>query len=137
MSKIVPCLLCVTFLLGFAGCGGDKVSLKGTVTFKEDGSPLTRGLVCFETDTYRARGTLMPDGTYRVTSVKANDGIPPGTYKVYIFGAEAPVEDVSGRMRDARAMSLVAVKYTNKETSGITVEVDAKTKQFDFQVEKP
>ena len=103
----------------------------------EDGTPLTRGLVCFETDTYRARGTLTADGTYRVSSEKANDGIPPGTYKVYIFGAEAPVEDSEGRMRDARAVPLVAVKYTNPDTSEITVEIDAKTKQFDFQVEKP
>jgi len=137
MSKIIPCLFCVFLLLAFSGCGGDKVSLKGKVTFKEDGSPLTSGMVCFETDTYRARGPLKPDGTYQVTSVKANDGIPPGTYKVYVFGAEVGVEETSGRMNAARSVSLVARKYTNKETSGITVEVDAKTKQFDFQVEKP
>ena len=113
------------------------MSLQGKVTFKEDGSPLNRGMVCFETETYRARGPLKPDGTYQVTSVKANDGIPPGSYKVYIFGAEGASEDTSGRMNAARSVSLVAAKYTNKDTSGISVEVDAKTKQFDFQVEKP
>jgi len=136
MSRIIPCFLCVFLLLAFSGCGGDKVPLKGKVTFKEDGSPLTRGMVCFETDTFRARGTLNSDGTYQVTSVKDNDGIPPGFYKVYIFGAEDSVEDAPG-MNAARSASLVAAKYTNKETSGISVEVDAKTKQFDFQVEKP
>jgi flagellar hook assembly protein FlgD len=116
---------------------GDKVPLRGKVTFKEDNSPLTRGQVCFETDSYRARGTLMPDGTYQVSSVKANDGIPPGLYKVYVFGAENPIESPGGNMRAARSKSLIATKYTNANTSGITVQVDGKTKQFDFQVEKP
>lgn len=137
MLRIIPFLLCAFLIVMLSGCGGDKVPLKGKVTFKEDGSPLTRGLVCFETATYRARGTLTADGTYRVTSVKQNDGIPPGLYKVYIFGAEASVESSSGNMRAARAESLVATKYTNAETSGITVEVDGKTREFNFEVEKP
>jgi len=116
---------------------GDKVPLRGKVTFKEDGSPLTRGQVCFATDTFSARGTLSADGTYRVTSVKANDGIPPGLYKVYIFGAETPLDEPTGGMGAARTELLIARKYTNAETSEITVQVDGKTRQFDFQVEKP
>ena len=79
----------------------------------------------------------MPDGTYQVTSVKQNDGIPKGHYKVYIFGAEAGVENPSGGMRDARSTSLVAAKYTGPASSGITFEVDGKTKEFNFEVEKP
>jgi len=137
MSRFIPCFLCVFLLLAFSGCGGDKVPLKGKVTFKEDGSPLTRGMVCFETDTFRARGPLNPDGTYQVSSVKENDGIPKGSYKVYIFGAEDATEATSGGMNAARSAPMIAKKYTDKETSGITAEVDGKTKQFNFEVEKP
>ena len=137
MQKVVCCFLSVFLVAMVIGCSGDNVSLKGKVTFKEDGSPVPRGTVCFETESFRARGILSSDGTYKVGSLKENDGIPPGTYKVYIFGAEAPIEDVAGNMNALRAVPLVARKYTNAETSGITVQVDAKTKQFDFQVEKP
>lgn len=137
MSRIIPCFLCAFLVVMLSGCGGSKVPLKGKVTFKEDGSPLTRGLVCFETATYRARGPLTADGTYRVSSEKTNDGIPPGLYKVYIFGAEAAIDNPGNKMNAPRAVPLVAVKYTNADTSGITIEIDGKTKEFNFEVEKP
>ena len=138
MTKIVHCFLYVFLVIVISGCTGDKVPLKGKVTFKEDGSPLSRGTVCFEKDGFSARGTLSADGTYQVSSVKQNDGIPPGLYKVYIFGAEGPVTDTqAGGMMAPRVMQLVATKYTNAETSEIKVQVDGKTREFNFEVEKP
>jgi hypothetical protein len=137
MLKKFTCIICMVLIGLVSGCGGDKVSLKGKVTFKEDGTPLTCGMVCFETDTFAARGPLTSDGTYQVTSVKKNDGIPKGSYKVFIFGAEAAVENPSGGMREARSVPLVAQKYTNRDTSGLTFEVDGTTKEFNFEVEKP
>jgi len=137
MTKIVHCFLYVLLVIVISGCTGDKVPLKGKVTFKEDGSPLSRGTVCFEKDSFSARGTLSADGTYQVSSVKQNDGIPPGLYKVYIFGAEASIDTPGGGMMDARSTSLVATKYTSAETSGITFQVDGKNREFNFEVEKP
>ena len=59
-----------------AGCS-NHVPLRGTVTFSDDGAPLPNGMVIFEAGAFSAVGPIKPDGTYRVGSLKENDGIPP------------------------------------------------------------
>ena len=120
-------------LLMLAGCG-DKVGLRGKATFTDDGSPVPTGTVCFETDTYLARGDLKPDGTFVVGSLKANDGLPPGKYRVYISGAQKSI----GQDKEGMDIyeSLIDEKFASGSTSGITIDVTASTKNLDVKVDR-
>ena len=116
------------------GCGDKKVQLTGTVTYSDDGTPLEIGTVGFTTETYSARGVLAPDGTYTVSSVNPKDGLPPGKYKVYISAAHRAID--RGPEEMTLYVPLIDTKYEDPNTSGLEVEVDAKTKTFNFQVDR-
>ena len=118
------------------GCS-DKVPLGGTVTFSDDGSPVTAGAVFFETPTFNAQGMIKPDGTYVVGSTSLTDGIPKGTYNVSIRGAE-DITTITGRdgSQTERRRALIAGKYQSPETSGLTFTVDGKTRKFDIEVDR-
>ena len=129
------CLLGIAAILALllcCGCG-NKVPLTGKVTFADDGSPLTKGTVCFVSGAFLARGYLKEDGTYQISSTGRNDGLPPGTYKVYLVGAELVTSDGGG---NSTYTPLVDRRYDNPETSGLECEVDSKTRRFDFTVER-
>ena len=133
MTKNKMLLVSLLSLLALTGCS-DMVKLKGKVVYSDDGSPLTTGMVCFETDTYNARGELSSDGTFEMGSYKDNDGLPPGTYRVFISNALKVIGT------DARGLnvyeSLIDEKFTSGSTSGITVEVTPSTKEFNFEVDR-
>ena len=118
------------------GCSGME-PLSGTVTFSDDGSPLTVGSVFFETPTYSSRGTLGRDGQYVIGSLKETDGLPKGTYQISIRGAEDVVstQRPNGEWTERRTL-LIDPKYQNPETSGLTFTVDGKTKKFNIQVDR-
>ena len=122
-SKLMGLLL-LPFLI--AGCSGNQ-NVSGTVSYP-DGTPLTQGFVYFEstTEMFQARGEIMNDGIYRLGSVKANDGIPPGKYMVFV---------ISERRGDQGRIPLVAPKYNAGTTSGIVCEVPVAKGKFDFTVE--
>ena len=122
----------VLVLLLCCGCS-NKVPLTGTVTFEHDSSPLTHGVVCFVKPGFLARGALDTDGTYKMSSTGINDGLPKGTYKVYLVGAELVSMDGGG---NSTYSSLVHNRYESADTSGLEFEVDGKTRRFDFQVER-
>jgi hypothetical protein len=132
MKKSLFFVLSVMLLL-FAGCG-NKVGLRGKVTFSDDGKPLHTGTVCFETDTYLARGTLQPNGTYVVGSISERDGLPPGIYRVFISGAEKEI----GRDKDDMPIMepLIDTKFASGSTSGLSLDVTRSTKTFDIKVER-
>lgn len=150
MIKLRYCVLLI-LLSVILGCGSN-VKFGGRVTFSDDGSPLTTGMVCFESDSFLARGPLNQDGYYDLGSLVLNDGIPKGEYRVYVSGAEA-VEDVeikqvpgqaghvtrpsmSGTMAGQTFTPLIDVKYSSGKTSGLTVNIDGTSKKFDFQVDR-
>ena len=120
-------------LLVLVGCS-DKVKLAGKVVFSDDGSPVPLGTVCFETDTYSARGDIRPDGTFDVASLGDNDGLPPGTYRVSVNNALKVVG------QDARGNNIyedmVAPQFRNGSTSGLVIDVTAATKKFEFKVDR-
>ena len=88
-------LLAGLFLFA-AGCAGGGVVLprtypvKGTVVFK-GGKPMTAGTVQFNSaddPLLRVMGTIGPDGTFTLTTVKDNakaDGAPAGEYRVLVI----------------------------------------------------
>ena len=134
-SKDVVCFLLTVLVLFFGGCGGGNVSLNGHVVFSDDGSPLTTGTVCFVTETMLARGTLDAGGKYTVGTNGQRDGLLPGTYRVYILGAQREIGTDENNMSIDEP--LIDEKYMNPETSGLQVTVDRRTGQYDIRVERP
>jgi hypothetical protein len=121
----------LTALLIFVGCHNGNVGLSGKVTYT-DGTPLTVGEVCFETDTYVARGTLEKDGTYVVGSISKSDGLPKGTYRVYISGADKMVSGPDGMQLPE---SLIDEKYRKSTTSGLTIDIPISGGKYNITVE--
>ncbi|GHT38202.1 hypothetical protein FACS189427_12140 [Planctomycetales bacterium] len=128
----------IIFLVVLAGCS-NKVRIGGTVTF-EDGQPLVVGSVCFRNDKITYTGFLDKQGRYRIGEMKDGDGIPPGTYQVWLTGTE---EEKVKLLPDGRAAGFTRVshvnrKYTAPESSGLSFEVkNGGTKTFSFMVSKP
>jgi len=121
MSKhFIHCLglLCLLFLT--VGCS-QNCSLKGKVVFSDDQTPLDRGTVCLVSDQGIARGSIDKDGNYVVGSLGEKDGLPPGTYRIYVTDTQYLEPSPGGGV--ARAISLIDGKYSSAETSGLMVEV--------------
>ena len=127
-------LLCVV-----AGCGKGYVQMGGTVTFSDDGAPLTVGTVIFEQGAHHARGTIDEQGRYTLGFDRPGSGLPKGTYTVYV--TDAMVEDGVIRSAGSTGISerpnyknLINPKYNSGATSGLTFTVDGTAKTFDFSV---
>jgi hypothetical protein len=125
--------VCVCFI----GCSENQ-RLSGKVTFSDDGSPLTTGMVCFENaeNGKLGRGEINANGTYVVGFENDKDGIPKGTYKVFISNAikEKGIDKKTGMPINEQ---LIAPKYSNANISGLTFTADGKTKTFNITVERP
>ena len=118
------------------GCGGNgNVPLKGTVTFIDDGTPLTQGTVAFRKDGKISRGSIKEDGTFIVGTEKETDGLPPGNYQIYISGSEKQIV-VDAEVGVYNYEPQISRKYENPETSGLSVEVNASMKTHDIQVDR-
>src|SRR5438477_10167409 len=73
-----------------SGCGrSGPYPVEGKVVW-EDGSPakeLAMAQVVFDLPEMQisSRGSIQPDGTFRLTTYKPNDGAMPGEYKVMVL----------------------------------------------------
>ena len=123
----------IIFWTFLAGCSGN-VSLKGTVTFSDDGSPVPKGTVAFVQGGKMSRGTIKEDGSYVVGTEKEADGIPPGTYQVFISGAK--ISTVIDAYNNAVHEPLIDTKYENPETSGLSVVIPAEKNTYDIKVDR-
>ena len=110
-------LSCLLFLA--IGCG-KNCGLKGKVVFSDDQSPLTHGVVCFLSDQGIARGNIDENGNYVVSSISKNDGLPSGSYRIYLVDTDHFIPNPGGI---PKAVPLIEDKYSKAETSGLTVEV--------------
>jgi len=115
-------------LLFVAGCGSGHVQLGGTVTF-DDGTPLTTGAVIFATETFMASGRIDPQGKFLMGSLNVRDGLPTGTYRVYISGATEENPRADGGM-----WSLVDLRYGCFTSTPLTCDVPAPKNTFDIVV---
>ena len=118
----------------FIGCGKMK-PISGRVTFSDDGSPLTQGLVVFQTPSYQARGQLNENGEYTLSSLKEGDGIPEGEYSVFVDGTFTDGPKGKNGMPTS-TINLVAEKFNGVE-SGLKFKVGSGSKTFDFKVDRP
>ena len=127
-------ILLTLLLLIVAGCGGGKVGLSGKVVYSDDKSPVPMGVVCLETEKFLARGNIKPDGTFDVGSISEKDGLPPGTYRVYVSDARRIV----GQDKDGSDIyeQLIDPKYTAAATSGLTINITSSTKNFEIVVDR-
>ena len=139
MNKLVRmfALFIVASTLVACGCGG-RCKVTGKVSYK-DGTPLTFGTVVFANETTLCKGDIDENGVYEMRTFKPGDGVPPGTYKIYLSNTTKFVE--SGKtnkvkMGDqetvmptmAQNISLVPSEYTNQDQSPLgEITVKGKT----------
>jgi len=137
-------ILTLLILFLCVGCG-KNVPLRGKV-LDEDGNPITLGMVNFVSDKGLSRGEIRSDGSYIVGTLKETDGLPPGTYKVYVTGAVIPVPSQRPAIVDSMGQTippmpdlqhLISPKYTTEANTPLTCEVPAKGNRYDVVVEKP
>lgn len=130
-NKII--FVSVLSLLFVVGCSG-KVGLSGKVVYSDDKSPVPLGTVCIETETYQARGNIKQDGTFVISSFRENDGLPPGSYRVYIAGAQK----IIGQDRDGINIyePLISPEFCSISTTNITIDIKSTTKDFEIVVDR-
>ena len=115
-----------------SGCRGrsnpDLVPVEGTVTL--DGGPLPEGgngNVTFapaDGNGNTATGLLDASGHYRMSTFEPDDGVLPGEYKVTVIWASPGGGDPkTGVLKPPSSM--IAERYSNPETSGLTATVTA------------
>lgn len=114
-------------ILGLSGCGNGFIPVGGKVVF-EDGEPLTEGAICFSTDTFMANARIQSDGTFQLSSLKKEDGLPAGHYSVTIYSATMDEKD--------RTVYLIDPVFFDKDTTPLRAEVVPGTKHLEFQVYK-
>lgn len=131
------CALLFAVAVVATGCGKPKVT--GKVTFA-DGSPLTQGTVNFTDDKIICKGSIKDDGSFEMRTLKPGDGVPPGSYKVYLtetmrFG-DVQQETQTGEATAAMHSTVndVPPKYSNPEQSGLTIDVKGSMK-YDITIE--
>ncbi|MBA4190022.1 MAG: hypothetical protein C0467_18715 [Planctomycetaceae bacterium] len=122
-------------MLACCGCSGQSIfPVQGKVRFS-DGSPLTTGRVSIDTgDALTGSwGAIQPDGTFVMGTHTPRDGVPVGTYRVYIVGA---IQQPSGDQVLLDPKPLIHERFTNPATSGLTFTVPDQT-TWEIVVEKP
>ncbi|MDR2761072.1 MAG: carboxypeptidase-like regulatory domain-containing protein [Planctomycetaceae bacterium] len=124
-------LFIVSALLFCVGCGSGKVPLSGTVTL-DDGTPLNVGAVIFATDTFSAKGNIDANGNYVMGTLRTNDGLPAGTYKVYIEGATTVI--TSNKQETSR--SLIDDQYSSYDSTPLSCEVPVANNTFNIKIPK-
>jgi hypothetical protein len=119
-----------------AGCGSGPQPVRGKVTL-DDGSPVTKGMVVFESlggdPKITARGDIQPDGSFQLGTYKPGDGVPPGKYRVLV----APREDMEDIDSPNRKPAAFDPRYSDFKTSGLECEVKSGTNEYPIQVSRP
>jgi len=138
-ARVSSCLL---LLAVAAGCGESlppTVSVEGKVTWQ--GKPLTDGTVMFHpvaipegSPRRPATCELGPDGTYRLSTFRRQDGVVPGRYAVVIhsYTSQPTLENP-----DAPWIWRIPERYGDPERSGFEVTIPddaAGTLRFDFDL---
>jgi hypothetical protein len=124
LSKHV-CIVHVVVLTALlcAGCGqktSSVASVHGKVTL--DGKPLPSGSIVTLPAAGRGASAPIQMGEFELSTFSKNDGAIIGTHKVAVTANESP----QGTGPEAAAgKSLVPQRYSNPDTSGLTIEVKA------------
>ena len=119
-----------------AGCSSGTYPVRGKLLYKDNGEPvkeLAGFTVTFTSESVHksAYGTIQEDGTFRLMSLRPDDGALPGVYKVVITQPH-PMPD-----RPERRLPVVDEDYENPSKTPLTAEVEAKSQnEFTFSLER-
>jgi len=127
-------LLALLVPASLAGCGSGKYPVHGKIVWA-DGAPakeLDGSLVIFESTSapFCARGEIQGDGSFRLTTERPEDGVPPGPYRVLISQLR-PDDDV--RPRPPLPMD---ERFEAFDTSGLKYTVEAGKNEPVLKVER-
>jgi hypothetical protein len=119
-----------------AGCGGNTTfPVEGKVVFK-DGTPLHGGLVMFELvgdDAAKtcARGDIQPDGTFRLSTFKRNDGALPGRHRVSV------TQPLPKGRESELGKRIIHRRFEDYDTSQLEFTIERGKNQITIEVERP
>jgi hypothetical protein len=120
-----------------AGCGKGRYPVRGKVTL-EDGTPLTKGLVVFESTEEKppitARGDIQADGTYQLGTDKPGNGVPAGKYRALVSPRD--YENIDGLEGPRRPPSFDP-RFADFSSSGLQFEVKSGPNEIPIQVTRP
>ena len=106
------------------GCGGDAATVTGTVKLA-DGTPLTSGMMTFESATTNVVGNIDEQGRFSLFQARPGDRVPPGTYRGLVF-YDTSAQESSRREGDRSSFLPFPEKYASFDTSGLTLTVEPK-----------
>jgi hypothetical protein len=134
-----------------AGCGyddgiGKRFHVSGKVTY--NGQPLKLGTVNFlpeDPNTARpAAGEIHEDGSFTLTTQTPGDGAMGGKYKVSISAYDVDKSKVGSptqggsadqvAVSQAQGKSLIPIKFTGTDSSGLTATVGPGSTSFTFDL---
>lgn len=89
--RLAVVISCAFFFTGCSKPAGlaNMVPIRGTVSY--DGRMLTEGTVIYapvDSEGRQARGTIQPDGSFRLTTLRKDDGAQQGEYKIVVIALE-------------------------------------------------
>ncbi|MBI1246801.1 hypothetical protein GC197_03025 [bacterium] len=123
-------LACCCLLPLLIGCADSKAELKGTVTYK--GAPLNSGSILFQCESGPVENAdIQGDGTYVIS------GLPKGPAKVSVTVSKPPQPGPDGVITNEPGTYepnpvLIPNKYSNVESSGLTVDIKESQQTFDI-----
>jgi hypothetical protein len=128
-STLLPC----AFLLLSAGCGGPTLpQVTGKVMV--DGNPAEGAVLLFHPIGPGTTGSAVADsnGLFSIIS-DMNPGIPPGRYQVAVTWPDPSVKTSEKDLMMGNFQTgpdLLKGRYESKDKSGISIEVEATTKEL-------
>jgi len=121
-------------LIALCGCGGGTFPVQGKLLY-EDGQPakeLAGSSVTFTSEKLAksAVGTIGADGSFRLTTQRANDGAFPGKYQVIVAQPHANPE------RNVHGVPVVDLIYEDPHKTDLTATVEPKSNEFTFKLRR-
>lgn len=122
-------------LLGLAGCSSGQHPVNGKLVYADNDEPvkeLAEQEVIFTSDKLgkSARGTIQPDGSFQLGTVKENDGVMPGEYVVTLT---QPYREPD---RPYVGDRVVDPNYEDPEKSDLRAVVKAERNEFVFKLRR-
>jgi hypothetical protein len=130
-------LVAATLLSG-CGKGDGPFPVEGTVVWMDDtpAKELANAIVIFELAEKQtsARGNVQPDGTFRLTTTKPNDGALAGEHKVLII--EVGRKSLGGPDGSNIAPGAMDSKYSDPSSTDLLAKVGPGTNKITLKVKR-
>lgn len=136
MRRLLTTFAAAVGFAGLVGCGETRPAtypVAGVLQF-DDGTPVPGATVTFRGTAnggpVEARGRVGDDGTFRLTTFADGDGVVAGDHRVTVVAL--PPRDSA-----TPPPALIAGKYGDPDTSGLTATVAPDTREIVLKVAKP